>query len=397
MCQGPLSPFRVADLSRVLAGPYCTMQLADLGAEVIKVEAPGKGDDTRAWGPPFMEGESAYFLSINRSKKSLALNLKAPQGKEVLWKLLERCDVLVENFRPGALERLGFGYQEVSQRLPEMVYCSISGFGHSGPQSSLPGYDVLIQGESGLMSLTGEAGGPPFKVGASISDVTAGMAACQGILAALLQREQSHKGQHVDISMLDTSAALLTYQAGIYFATGSSPARRGNAHPTIVPYSTYPCRDGTLIVAVGNDALFASFCGVLDRPDLCADSRFATAAGRVENRETLDALLEEVLKTRDRDAWISLLRQQGVPCGAVREVAEVCNSPQLKARGMLPSVDHPVAGSVGQVGSPLHLSGNPAPAMSPPPSLGQHSDEILTSLLGYTAQEVKGLRQQGVI
>jgi crotonobetainyl-CoA:carnitine CoA-transferase CaiB-like acyl-CoA transferase len=393
----PLSPYRVADLTRVLAGPYCTMQLADLGAEVIKLEAPGRGDDTRAWGPPFVEGESAYFLSINRSKKSLTLDLKHPRGKEVLWRLLERCDVLVENFRPGALERLGFGYQSVAARLPELVYCSISGFGHSGPDSSLPGYDVLIQGEAGLMSVTGAEDGPPLKVGASISDITAGMAAVQGILAALLQRERDGRGQHVDIAMLDTSAALLTYQAGIQFATGRPPRRRGNAHPTIVPYSTYPCADGTLILAAGNDALFAGLCQVLERPELARDPRFSTAEARVRQRQELDALLERLLAARPRDEWLRLLRQQGVPCGAVRDVGEVCSSPQLSARGMLPRVVHPTAGELGQVGSPLKLSGAPPAPPDPPPLLGQHTEQLLCELLGYSAQEVAGLRDAGVI
>ncbi len=398
MSTGPLSPYRIVDLTRVLAGPFCTMQLADLGAEVIKVEAPGRGDDTRAWGPPFVEGESAYFMSINRRKRSLTLNLKAPAGKDVLWRLLERSDVLVENFRPGALERLGFGYEEVSARLPKVVYCSISGFGHTGPDSHLPGYDVLIQGEAGLMSLTGEAQGPPCKVGTSISDVTAGMAAVSGILAALLERERTGKGRHVDIAMLDVSASLLTYQAGIYFATDEPPQRRGNAHPTIVPYSTYPCSDGTIIVAVGNDSLFERFCKVIERPELLDDARFSTAAARVENRAAMDELLGQLLPQKTRDQWIEGLRGEGVPCGAVRTVGEICTSPQLEARGMLQRVDHPVAGSVGQVGSPLVMhGGEDAGPMSPPPGLGQHNRELLTELLGLSADEVAKLEEDGVV
>ena len=398
MSTGPLSPYRIVDLTRVLAGPFCTMQLADLGAEVIKVEAPGRGDDTRAWGPPFVSGESAYFMSINRSKRSLTLNLKTPPGKDVLWRLLERSDVLVENFRPGSLERLGFGYEAVSERLPRVVYCSISGFGHTGPDSHLPGYDVLIQGEAGLMSLTGEADGPPFKVGASISDVTAGMAAVSGILAALLERERTGKGRHVDIAMLDVSASLLTYQAGIYFATDTPPKRRGNAHPTIVPYSTYPCADGTLILAVGNDSLFERFCQVIERPELFGDERFATAAARVENREAMDQILETVLAPRPRDQWIQRLRDQGVPCGAVRDVGEICTSPQLQARGMLGRVDHPVAGSVGQIGSPIVIhGGEELEPMRPPPGLGQHTEEVLEELLGLSEKEVAKLREDGVV
>jgi len=397
MEQGPLASCRVADLTRVLAGPFCTMQLGDLGAEVIKIEAPGRGDDTRAWGPPFVEGESAYFMSINRNKKSLTLDLKAPRGKELLWALLERCDVLVENFRPGALGRLGFGYDAVHARLPALVYCSISGFGHTGPQSRLPGYDVLIQGESGLMSVTGDPDGPPFKLGTSISDLTAGMLAVQGILAALLARERGGAGQHVDISMLDGSAALLTYQAGIHFATGQVPARRGNAHPSIVPYTTYPSADGTLIVAVGNDALFRRFCGVIGRAELASDARFATAAARVEHRDALDTILREVLSRRPRDRWIAALREAGIPCGAVRDVAEVCASPQLRARGMIQELEHPAAGAVGQLGSPLRLSDTPTALRTPPPLLGEHTDEVLGALLGLSAEEIAGLREAGVV
>ncbi len=394
---GPLAAFRVIDLSRVLAGPFCTMQLADLGAEVLKIEAPGKGDDTRAWGPPFIEGESAYFMSVNRNKRSLTLNLKTSRGKELLWRLLEGADALVENFRPGAMERLGFGTAQVAARLPRLVYCSISGFGHSGPLRDLPGYDVLIQGESGLMSLTGDAEGPPFKLGVSISDLTAGMMASQGIMAALLERERTGVGQHVDIAMLDTSAALLTYQAAIYFATGQIPHRKGNAHPSIVPYSTYPSKDGTLIVAVGNDALFVRFTEVAGRPELAQDPRFATASARVEHRDELDRLVAEILKARPRDYWIPLLREHGVPCGAVRDLDEVCTSPQLRARGMVQEMTHPVAGQITQLGNPMRLSGSDSTLRQPPPTLGQHTQEVLTGWLDLTDEEIAALIKDGVI
>jgi formyl-CoA transferase len=380
MTHGPLSGYRVADLSRVLAGPFCSMQLADLGAEVIKIEAPGTGDDTRAWGPPFVEGQSAYFLSVNRNKRSLTLDLKSDRGKEILWRLLEQSDVLLENFRPGTMERLGFGYATVAARLPRLIYCSISGFGQTGPDHDLPGYDVMIQGESGLMSLTGEEQGPALKLGVSVSDLTAGMAACQGILAALLHRERSGEGQRVDIAMLDVSASLLTYQAGIYFASARAPRRRGNAHPTIAPYSTYPCLDGTLIIAVGNDALFGALCRSLGAPHLASDPRFASAAARVDNRVALDEELVPILGARRRDDWLALLRQHGVPCGAVRDVAEVCASPQLRARGMLTEVEHPRAGRVRQIGPPIALSLTPCSVRRPPPMLGEHTDEILTEL-----------------
>jgi len=393
----PLAAYRVIDLSRVLAGPFCTMQLADLGAEVLKIEAPGKGDDTRAWGPPFVEGESAYFMSVNRNKLSLTLDLKAPRGKEILWELLAGADALVENFRPGTMARLGFGPAEVAARLPALVYCSISGFGHTGPLSDLPGYDVLIQGESGLMSLTGDADGPPFKLGVSISDLTAGMMASQGIMAALLERSSSGRGQHVDISMLDASAALLTYQAAIYFATGQTPRRRGNAHPSIAPYTTYPSADGDLIVAVGNDALFVRFAEAAERPELARDPRFATASARVEHREELDPIVAEILRAHPRDHWIPLLRERGIPCGAVRDLDEVCASPQLQARGMIQEMTHPVAGAITQLGSPLLMSAAPATPGQPPPTLGQHTRQVLAGWLGLSAEEIDALAEQHVI
>lgn len=393
--EGPLTGIRVVDLTRVLAGPFCTMQLGDLGADVIKVES-ADGDDTRAWGPPFVEGESAYFMSINRNKRSLTLNLKHAEGKAILWRLLEGADVLVENFRPGTMTKLGFGHDAVAARFPRLVYCAVSGFGQTGPDRDLPGYDVLIQGESGLMSLTGEEGGTPFKLGVSISDLTAGMAACQGILAALLARARTGRGQLVDISMLDVSASLLTFQAGIHFATGAIPRRRGNAHPSIVPYSTYPTSDGTVIVAVGNDSLFQKFCAAIARPELVSDERFATAAARVVNREALDALLREVLAGETRDHWLATLRRAGVPCGAVRDLGEVARSSQLAARGMLPAVTHPRAGEVRMLGPSLLLGETPASIRLPPPLLGEHSEEILAAL-GYAPAEVARLRAAGAI
>lgn len=394
---GPLAGYRVADLSRVLAGPFCSMQLADLGAEVVKIEAPGSGDDTRAWGPPFLEGESAYFLSINRNKKSLTLDLKAAEGKSILWRLLERCDVLLENFRPGTMERLGFGYDAVARRLPRMVYCSISGFGQTGPDRDLPGYDVLAQGESGLMSLTGDQEGPPLKFGISISDLTAGMTACQAILAALLHRERTGEGQRIDIGMLDVSASLLTFQAGNYFASGKLPVRRGNAHPSIVPYSAYPSSDGTLLLAVGNDSLFRRLCEAIEEQALGDDPRFATAAARVEHRAALDEILVAVLRRRPRDHWIAHLRKFGVPCGAVRDLSEVASSPQLHARGMLQTMEHPRAGQLRVLGSPLQLSASPPSLRLPPPLLGEHTEELLGGLLGVSPEELAALRTRGVV
>ena len=394
---GLLAPYRIVDLSRVLAGPFCTMTLADLGADVIKVEVPGKGDDTRGWGPPFVAGESAYFMSVNRNKKSVTLNLKTERGKELLWRLLERSDVLVENFRPGALGRLGFGYDVVHDRLPALVYCSISAFGHTGPDKHLPGYDVLMQGESGLMSLTGDAAGTPYKLGVAISDLTAGMMAVQGILAALLGRERGGGGQHIDLSMLDASAALLSYQAGIHFATGETPHRQGNAHPTVAPYTTYQASDHTLVVAAGNDSLFVRLCKVLKRPELAEDPRYATNARRVENREELDKIVGRLLSEMPREHWLALLQEAGIPCGAVRDVSEVCASPQLAARGMVQSLEHPAAGTVGQLGSPLRLSESPARLRTPPPLLGEHTEEVLAGLLGLSPDELDDLRKGGVV
>ena len=296
----PLHGIKVLDLTRVLAGPYCTMLLADMGADVVKVERPGAGDDTRAYGPPFVNGESAYFMSVNRNKRSLTLNLKHADGLRILERLIAAADVLVENFRPGTMESFGYGYEAARQVNPRLIFCSISGFGHTGPKSALPGYDLIIQGEGGVSSLTGSPDGPPFKVGTSPADVVAGMMGFQGILLSLLARQQTGCGQKVDIGMLDCQVALLTYQAGIYFATGESPTRMGNQHPTITPYETYRCADGYINLACGNDSMWRTFCGALGRDEWTADARFATNADRVQHRKQLQALLEPVMRKRRR-------------------------------------------------------------------------------------------------
>src|SRR5688500_1539059 len=353
------------------------MQLADMGARVIKVEQPGKGDDTRAWGPPFVHGESAYFLSINRNKESLTLDLKHPSAMRVLEPLLAKADVVVENFRPGTMERLGLGYEALAPRFPRLVYCSISGFGQTGPRREEPGYDAVMQGEGGLMSITGAAEGPPFRLGVAISDIVSGMFAAQGIAMALLARVRSGRGQRVDVGMLDSTAALLTYQAGIYFATGATPGRMGNRHPTIVPYETFAGSDGEFVVAVGNDEQWRRFCRILGLNGLAADERFATNSARVRNYDALRPLLVDRMRSRERAEWVKVLKGAGVPCGSVREVGDALEDPQLDARQMIETVEHLTAGAVRVLGVPIKLSETPGGVRSAPPALGQHTDRIL--------------------
>ena len=378
----PLDGLLVVDLTRVLSGPYCTMLLADMGARVIKIEQPGKGDDTRAWGPPFQGGESAYFLSINRNKESLALDIKQPRGREFLERLLARADVLVENFRPGTMERLGLGYAAIRPRFPRLVYCSISGFGQSGPRREQPGYDAVMQAEGGLMSITGEADGPPYRLGVAISDIVTGMFAAQGITLALLARERTGHGQLVDISMLDATAALLTYQAAIYFATGRNPVRMGNRHPSIAPYETFSASDGDFVVAVGNDEQWRRFCTTAGLDALAGDARFATNRDRVAHYAELKPVLESHLRTRPRDEWIRVLTAAGIPCGSVRDIGEVLGDPQVAARNMIQTVDHQTLGSINVLGTPLKLSETPGAVRQAPPTLGQHTDAILREFGG---------------
>jgi formyl-CoA transferase/CoA:oxalate CoA-transferase len=393
----PLDGLTVVDLTRVLSGPYCAMMLGDMGARVIKVEQPGRGDDTRGWGPPFVGGESAYFLSINRNKESLTLDLKQPGARRVLESLLDRADVVVENFRPGTMDRLGFGYDAVAKRRPRIIYCSISGFGHTGPRREEPGYDAVIQAEAGLMSITGAADGPPFRLGVAIADIVSGMFAAQGVALALLARERTGRGQHVDVGMLDATAALLTYQAGIYFATGNTPGRMGNRHPTIVPYETFLAADGEFVVAVGNDEQWQRFCGVLASPALQGDERFASNRGRVSNYDTLRPLLVEKLRARTRAEWVKELKAAGIPCGSVREVAEVLQDEHLTAREMVQVVEHAAAGAVSVLGIPIKLSDTPGAGRTAPPALGQHTESILRQDLGLSDAEVEELRRTGAV
>jgi crotonobetainyl-CoA:carnitine CoA-transferase CaiB-like acyl-CoA transferase len=393
----PLDGIKVLDLTRVLAGPYCTMMLADMGADVVKVERPGAGDDTRGYGPPFLNGESAYFMSINRNKRSLTLNLKRDKALAIMRRMLEMTDVVVENFRPGTMESFGLGYEAVREFNPRIVFCSISGYGHTGPEAKLPGYDLIIQGKGGIASLTGDPEGPPFKVGTSQADIIAGMMGFQGILLALLARQQTGKGQKVDIGMLDCQVALLTYQAGIYFATGESPTRMGNQHPTITPYETYQCKDGYLNLACGNDNMWRAFCHAIEQEGWVDDPRFNTNAARVEHRRQLSALIEPVMLQKTTQEWIELLRGHGLPCGPIQSVGEVCEDPQVLARDMVIPLEHPKAGTIRVAGVPIKLSDTPGEVHSPPPVLGEHSAQVLRDWLQINAAEVDTLQQEGVL
>jgi crotonobetainyl-CoA:carnitine CoA-transferase CaiB-like acyl-CoA transferase len=394
---GPLDGLTVLDFTRVLSGPYCTMLLADMGARVIKLEHPGRGDDTRAWGPPFINGESAYFLSINRNKESLTLDLKSPSAHPVLESLLAQADVIVENFRPGTMERLGVSYEALATRYPRLIYCSISGFGQTGPRRSEPGYDAVIQGEAGLMSITGDAAGPPYRLGVAIADIVSGMFAAQGVTLALLARVRTGRGQRVDIGMLDATAALLTYQAGIYFATGTTPGRMGNRHPTIVPYETFHASDGDFVVAVGNDDQFRRFCTIIGDETLAEDPRFVTNRARVVHYDELRPLLADRLRARTRQDWVRDLKAGGVPCGSVREVSEVLADPHLDARGMIETIDHVSAGAIRLLGVPIKLSNTPGGVRLPPPALGQHTDQILHDDCGLSTAEIDRLRAGKVV
>jgi len=395
----PLEGLRVVDLTRVLSGPFCTMQLGDLGAEVIKVERPVEGDDTRAFAPPYQGDEAAYFLSVNRNKKSITLDMKSERGREVLWRLIDTSDVLVENFRPGAMDRLGFGYAAVSARRPAMVYCSISGFGNTGLMKDRPGYDVIVQGEAGIQDLTGPADGAPYKVGTSIADLVSGLNGSQGILAALYASKVTGRGQHVSISMYESVASLLSFNASIYFATGESPKRRGNAHATIVPYETFEASDGWISLGVANDELWKRFCSLVARPDLTNDPRFAKAADRVRNREILVPIVKDIIRQRKRDEWLPLMDAAGIPSGAIRTVGEVCESELLKSRDMIAEMPHAGkgVGVVKNIKNPMHLSATPLDTYTAPPRLGEHTREILTGLLGYSASEVEELARSETI
>jgi crotonobetainyl-CoA:carnitine CoA-transferase CaiB-like acyl-CoA transferase len=384
---GPLSGVRVLDFTRVLAGPFATMLLADLGADVVKIERPDGGDDTRQFGPPFLSGESTYFLSINRGKRSITVDLKSEHGQAVIRALAHQSDVLVENFRPGVLNRLGFGYEALKELNPRLIYASISGFGHDGlPEySQAPGYDLMIQALSGVASLTGAADGPPSKAGVSIGDLVGGLYAVHGILAALFEREKSGHGHCIDISMFDGLVSLLTYQAGSYFATGKVPTRMGNRHPSICPFETMECADGHLAICCGTDAQFQRLCAALGCAALAEDTRFQQNADRVQHREELTSLLQDIFREQSMAHWMELLANQ-VPCAPIQSVDKVLSHPQLDARGMLAEIEHPKAGTLQAVGCPVRIDGQPSLNKRPPPLLGQHTRELLDQL-GLQADE----------
>jgi len=391
----PLEDLVVVDFTRALAGPFCTLMLSDLGARVIKVETPDGGDDTRGWGPPFVGGESAYFLSVNRNKESLTLNLKHPRGIAIVRRLLTRADVLVENFRPGIMERFGLGYRALRADFPRLIYASISGFGQDGPFRERTAYDLILQGMGGLMGITGEEDGPPVKVGVAIADICAGMYAAFGILAALRVRDRTGRGQQVDAALLDGQISWLTYNAGIYFATGESPGRLGSAHPTIVPYQAFRTADGYINVAVGSEAIWRRFCEVVD-PALADDARYATNRDRVAHRAELIAHLQQIFATQPTAAWTERLEGAGVPTGPILSIAEVLAHPQVRHRQMVVELDHPAAGRIGQTGVPVKLSETPGRVRTPPPVLGQHTDAILREL-GMSGSEIAALRREGVV
>jgi crotonobetainyl-CoA:carnitine CoA-transferase CaiB-like acyl-CoA transferase len=384
----PLSGLTILDLSRVLSGPYCTMLAADMGARVIKIEHPHGGDDTRAWGPPFVEGESAYYLSINRNKESVAIDFKTAAGRAVIDALIARADVVVENFRPGTLDKLGFGYAEVAARHPRVVYVSISGFGQNGPRRDEAGYDAVAQAEGGLMSVTGFGDGPAVRVGVAIADIAAGMFAFQGLLLALIARGHTGRGQLVDVSLMDAVTSLMSYQASRYLVTGQAPPRAGNRHLTIAPYDTFDTADGVLVLAVGNDRQWQAFCGALSLDDLASDTTLATNQGRVVNYNRLRQRLDPVVRQHSLDPLIARLRSAGVPCGAVRSIGETLADPQTIARAMVETVQDPTIGPLNLLGVPVKLSETPGSVRTPPPRLGEHTRAVLSRDLGMSEAEI---------
>jgi crotonobetainyl-CoA:carnitine CoA-transferase CaiB-like acyl-CoA transferase len=384
--QAPLAGKRILDLSRVLAGPWCTMILGDLGAEVIKVENPKGGDDTRGWGPPYAAGESAYYLCANRNKKSVAIDLSCEAGQAAVKALAATSDVLVENYKLGGLDKYGLDYPSLSAQFPGLIYCSISGYGRQSPRAAEPGYDYVIQAEGGLMAINGDIDRPPVRVGVAVADLFTGMFAAQAILAALIAKDRDGLGQHIDMALFDSQLAMLANVGSSCLVSDEEPKRFGNSHPSVVPYRTFESADGRFVIAVGNDHQFGIFCrDLLDRPDLADDVRFATNSARVKNREALDAILEPLVAQKTTHWWLQSLHKAKVPCGEVRPMKAALSAAETLARGMVQSVSHPTAGSVSLIGSPLKLGGTPVVEAKAPPLLGEHSQEILGGLLGYDA------------
>ncbi len=403
---GALSGIRIFDLTRILAGPTCTQLLGDLGADVIKIERPGHGDDTRRWGPPYVTdaagrptSESAYYLCANRNKRSLALDISRPEGQELARRLIARCDVLVENFKVGSLAKYGLGYEDLRREFPRLVYCSITGFGQTGALAPRAGYDFLAQGQGGIMSITGEPDGEPLKVGVGIADVMCGMYAAVAILAALRHRDATGEGQHIDMALLDSQVAWLVNEGVNYLVSGRVPRRLGNEHPNIVPYKAFESADGWVILAVGNDRQFRRWCDFAGAPELAADPRFATNSARVENRGALYARMLPIMRRKTTAEWVDGLADLGVPCGPVNDIAGVFADPQVRARGMRIDLPHPLAGggTVPLIANPVKMSATPPDYRHPPPLLGQHTEELLRELIGATPEAIADWRAAGII
>ena len=396
---GPLTGLRVLDLTRVLAGPTCTQMLGDLGAEVIKIERPEAGDDTRGFAPPFWPEtkESAYFLGVNRNKKSVTMDMAKPEAQAILHRLLESTDILVENFKVGALAKMGLGWDQLKAKYPRLIYCSITGFGQTGPYAPRPGYDALIQAMGGVMSLTGEPNGSPQKVGVPVADLFAGLYGCIGILAALNHRTAMGQGQQIDIGMLDTHVAWLANQGMNYLSTGENPARLGNQHPNISPYQEFPTKDGYIILAVGNDPTFERFCKAFGQEHLLADERFATNPKRVANRDLVTATLTPVMKTRTTTEWVDALEAQKIGCGPINTLADVFADPHVQAREMTLEMQHGSGATVKVIANPVKLSATPPTYRIAPPVLGEHTDEVLSGLLGMSAEEIASLRAKSIL
>lgn len=392
----PLENIKVLDLTRVLAGPYASMIMADFGAEIIKIESPKIGDDSRAFGP-FVGKESAYFMSLNRGKRSMTMNLKNPKAQNLFKEMVKKADVVLENYRPGTMEKFGLGYEEIKKINPQIIYTACSGFGHSGPYSSKPAYDVIVQGMGGIMSITGQENGEPTRVGASVGDLTAGLFAVIGTLTALYNREKTGIGQKVDVAMLDCQVAILENAISRYLVSGVAPGPIGNRHPSITPFEAFKAKDGYVIIAVGNDRLWKKFCDLVNHPELIEDERFVSNVKRTENQKQLKAILDTIFPDKTVDEWLEAIDGAGIPCGPINTVDRVMKDPQVIAREMIVEVDHPVAGKFKMPGIPIKLSETPGTVETPAPLLGQHTEEILHEILGLSKEEVAKLKEEGVL